>query len=220
MEFRQQRPVSEHMFRTIFNTEFNLSFKRRHTDTCKVCDECNSAVSSGVVPNAQKETFKLRKEEHLQLVQHTNQQFKNDVENAANSSDKSVVLTFDLQKTLETPSITTSVAFYKRVLWTYNLCVFDEVNKKGSFFRNFLKIHSKKTVTKRNIIQDFTSDSFLFVTSVYFTQLICICGAKMWPVEEHKKWPLVYLSIFKIIYQMRLNQSFYIPIVAVGKIET
>lgn len=38
-EFEERAIVTEHMFRYIFNTEFNIQFKRRHTDTCKTCDE-------------------------------------------------------------------------------------------------------------------------------------------------------------------------------------
>ena len=36
--------VSNHKFREIFNTEVNLAFKRRHTDTCKTCDAFNAAL--------------------------------------------------------------------------------------------------------------------------------------------------------------------------------
>lgn len=57
-----------------------------------------------------------------------------DVETAVLSDGKIGVFTFDLQKTLKTPSLTTSVAFYKRKLWTYNLCVYDEVNKTGHMY--------------------------------------------------------------------------------------
>lgn len=42
--------------------------------------------------------------------------------------------TFDLQKTLETPSLSTSVAYYRRQLWTYNLCIYDEVSEKGYMY--------------------------------------------------------------------------------------
>lgn len=131
MRFRQRNPVSLHIFRTIFNTEFNLAFKRRHTDTCRTCDEYKIQISSLMIVNQQKERIKAEKEAHLDMVRITNEAFKKDVQDASDSSLETMVLTFDLQKTLETPSITTGVAFYKRVLWTYNLCVYDEVQKTG-----------------------------------------------------------------------------------------
>lgn len=57
--------------------------------------------------------------------------FVADVENASKRDGEVVVPTFDLQKTLETPSLITSVAFYKRQLWTYNLCIYNESKRQG-----------------------------------------------------------------------------------------
>lgn len=131
MEFRQQNSVSEYVFRGIFNTEFNLSFKRRHSDTCKTCDGFQTSLSSSIVPFDVKDSFVKQRDIHMKLVESTNANFRKDVIDAIGSMAKTVVLTFDLQKTLETPSITTSIAFYRRQLWTYNFCIYDEVNKRG-----------------------------------------------------------------------------------------
>lgn len=128
-QFRDKKPVTEGVFRKIFNTEYNLSFKKRHTDTCKTCDELNVRFKSRVVID--KTQIENQKKTHLELVEKTNADFRNDVTKAAESEGETVVLTFDLQKTLETPSVSTSVAFYKRQLWTYNLCIYNEVEKKG-----------------------------------------------------------------------------------------
>lgn len=108
--------VSEYIFRQIFNTEYNLSFKRRHTDTCRKCDETNNSMKSNLVPDKRKEELKIEHDQHLDLVENTRAEFLLDVESATNSDEKIIVLTFDLGKTLETPSLTTSVAFYKRQL--------------------------------------------------------------------------------------------------------
>lgn len=37
-------------------------------------------------------------------------------------------------KRLETPCISTSIAYYKRVLYVFNLCVYDEVGRKANMF--------------------------------------------------------------------------------------
>lgn len=86
------------------------------------------------VMNMRKEKFKVDHEEHLKSVQMTRSEFLSDVENAKKSDERIVVLTFDLEKTLETPALTNSVAFYKRQLWTYNLCVYDEAKKQGNMY--------------------------------------------------------------------------------------
>ncbi|XP_055326463.1 uncharacterized protein LOC129580251 [Sitodiplosis mosellana] len=137
MEFRninEDEIPKENIFRSIFNTEYNLSFKKRHTDTCKTCDEMKTKFQSRLTSTARKNELEKEKEKHLSLVERTNASFRNDIEAAIESKGKTAVLTFDLQKTLETPSLTTSVVFYKRQLWTYNLCVYDEIEKKGYMY--------------------------------------------------------------------------------------
>lgn len=126
-EKMNQTFVSDHIFREIFNTEYNLSFKRRHTDTCKKCDEINTSLNSSLTPVKIKDQLQQDQKAHHDLVMKINSNFKSDVIEAKESDGKLLVFTFDLQKALETPLLTTSVAFYKRQLWTYNLCIVDEV---------------------------------------------------------------------------------------------
>lgn len=131
MQFQQRKYVSEHMFRQIFNTEFNLAFKRRHTDTCKLCDEYANYLNSPILTQSAKDAIISKRDAHLDLVNYTIRILKDDVEKAKNSEGETTVLTFDLQKTLPTISLATSIAYYKRQLWTFNLCVYDEVHQKG-----------------------------------------------------------------------------------------
>lgn len=126
--------VSEYIFREIFYTKYNLSFKRRHSDTCRTCDEINNGLKSTLVSEQHKKELEMNHKSHLDLVEKVRSEFVVDVENATNSDNKVIVLTFDLQKTLETPSLTTSVAFYKRQLWTYNLCIYDEGKRQAFMY--------------------------------------------------------------------------------------
>lgn len=126
--------VSEYIFRRTFNTEYNLGFKRRHTDTCRTCDEIFTILNNNLVSEECKKEFEQKDEFHKKQVEDTRSEFNIDVDNAMKSDGKIVVLTFDLQKTLETPSLTTSVAFYSRQLWTYNLCIYDEVEKRAYMY--------------------------------------------------------------------------------------
>lgn len=137
MESRNVKGVKiprENTFRSVFRTEFNLSFKKRHTDTCKTCDEINANLQNTITSTAKKSKLKKEKEEHLSLVERTDASFCDDIKAAAESNRKITILTFKLQRTLETPSLSTSQVLYKRQLWTYNLCIFDEIEKKGEYF--------------------------------------------------------------------------------------
>lgn len=58
---------------------------------------------------------------------------KEDVSCSASDPTKRV-LTFDLQKTLPTPVLKTGIAYYKRQMWTYNLCVHDETNQQSFMY--------------------------------------------------------------------------------------
>lgn len=133
-EFRRRTVLSENMFRQIFNTEFNLAFKRPKTDTCKTCDEIHAKINSGDLSFEEKQNQEKRKINHHQSVKEKKLQFEKDLNDAKQSGGKIQCYTFDLQKTLETPSLSTNVAYYKRQLWTFNLCIYDEVEEKGYMY--------------------------------------------------------------------------------------
>lgn len=133
-EFEERTVLSEGIFREIFNTKFNLAFKRPKTDTCKRCDEINVKIKSGGLSYEQLQSEEKQKLYHHENVREKKKKFEKDVEEAKKSNGKTECYTFDLQRTLETPSLSTSVAYYKRQLWTYNLCIYDEVNEKGYMY--------------------------------------------------------------------------------------
>lgn len=84
------------------------------TDTYDKCDTLQNIIDNGVesVQNA-----KVQKELHLRKAESakTAKNFKDD--------QTTVVVCFDLQKTLATPSLTCKEAYYCRQLWTYNFCI-------------------------------------------------------------------------------------------------
>lgn len=132
--FKNLNFVSYHIFRQIFKNDFNLSFKRRHTDTCRRCGEIKTGLQSKLVQENIKKKLNREMAAHKDLVMKTHARFKMDVKEAKESNDETVVLTFDVQKTLETPSLTASDAFYKRTLWTYNLCIYEEAKKRAFMY--------------------------------------------------------------------------------------
>lgn len=63
-----------------------------------------------------------------QQIQHHNdaeEAYNIKKQDIATSSDNHCVLEFDLQQCLPTPSLESSVAFYKRQLWTFNFTIHD-----------------------------------------------------------------------------------------------
>jgi len=103
-EHENTNPASARTYRDTFNTQFNLGFGSPKSDTCTTCD---SGVES---------------QEHKHRANLAFEMQKRDKEKAANDIQHKFI-TFDLQKTLPLPKLSTSVAFYLRQLWLYNLGV-------------------------------------------------------------------------------------------------
>jgi len=94
-------PVSSRSYRDIFNTQFNLGFGSPKSDTCTVCDIGVNAEHKAAA-------------EHAFVIQKQDREL-------AKTNDNTYYITFDLQKTLPLPRLTTSIAFYLRQIWLYNL---------------------------------------------------------------------------------------------------
>lgn len=118
-EFQQRPALSEFIIRRTFNYDFNLAFKRRKTDTCKRCDELK----------VRQRTHDVSKqiEKHDESVVKVKTKFSNDIALGRSSDEKIQCFTFYLQKALA--SLETNINYYKRQLWTYNLCVYDEIHQ-------------------------------------------------------------------------------------------
>lgn len=115
-------------FRSKFNCDFSLSFMRRQTIQAK--SELEIYLNSSVVFPDKKEGILKEKRAYLDLVEKTSNEFKLDVRDAAISNESTAVFTIGLQKTLDTPLLPTNIAFCKRQLWTNDLCIYNEVEKK------------------------------------------------------------------------------------------
>ena len=99
---QKQMPVqSQSLYRFIFCKNFNLGFGNPRSDTCSKCDSGNST-------DEHKRNYKLGFDEMSK-----DREF-------AKQTDGVHYITFDLEKTLPLPKITTSIAFYLRQV-SYNV---------------------------------------------------------------------------------------------------
>lgn len=121
------------MFQHIFNTKFNLGFHRLVVHSCKKCDAFKSALLSQTITYEGKNESLMKKNVHQAILKSVLKKKKSCIKKFG-TDDKTVVLTFDLQRVLECPSISTILAFYKRQLWVYNLCIYDDVNDHGYMY--------------------------------------------------------------------------------------
>lgn len=114
----------------IYSEEFHklkLSFKKPRADTCFTCDKFRMQIELSQDGNT-KSNLIAEHEQHKMLGDQGYEQ--KGLDTLLYKDDDNVqVYTFDLQQCLPTPSLTSSVVFYKRQLWTYNLTVHN--NKTG-----------------------------------------------------------------------------------------
>lgn len=118
-ETENKAPLKEKLYYKTFSTKFNLHFKTPSKDTCRLCDDLNMKIQAEDDAN-KKQGIKVQKELHLRKAELARTCLNADKEKV---SDDIYTCTFDLQKALPFPKISTSVAYYKRNLYVYNLGV-------------------------------------------------------------------------------------------------
>lgn len=118
--------------RWIYEQEFhamNLRIKPMKADTCNKCDTLQKAVLYASTEEKKKEA-KLRQELHHRKAEKARNEKEKDITEAKQDKTKGVIA-FDLQQCLPTPFLQTSIVFYKRQLWVYNLTIHDCVTGKS-----------------------------------------------------------------------------------------
>lgn len=111
---KNEPPVKESYYMFIFNTAFNLSFHKPCTDSCATCDRLENLLVHGDPHEVQ--TLTLQKELHLRKAEAARDAKNRAKEYSKNDPNHNVSFCFDLQKTLATPLLTCSKAYYARQL--------------------------------------------------------------------------------------------------------
>ncbi|GFN96029.1 7-cyano-7-deazaguanine tRNA-ribosyltransferase [Plakobranchus ocellatus] len=110
-EERGAEVVRKHMYTSIFNQEFNISFVKPKKDMCDMCEKFRL-----------KEKEKSLNEEDRQLYHAHRVAVENSrVEKKKDKETEDVIVSFDLEKVLTLPKAEMSTFFYKRKLSCYNL---------------------------------------------------------------------------------------------------
>jgi len=115
---KQAKMPKENVYRSVFVTQFNLSFFVPKKDQCMVCSKYQSGTAE------EKEAGELDFVEHLH---------QKDIAQAAKKADKQraqsdpafVSATFDMQSVLQLPSGAESLLYYKRKLVVHNLTIYE-----------------------------------------------------------------------------------------------
>ena len=122
-------PVSSSMYRTIFNTEFNLSFHKPKKDMCLLCAQFSEAERTNVLTDALRNEHK----EHVARKIEARAEQEKD-KNLAKENSAIEAMTFDLESVLPTPCNQMSQTHYKRKLAVYNLSIYSLGSKDGKCF--------------------------------------------------------------------------------------
>lgn len=114
--------VSQCKYRNIFSQEYNIGFKFPAIDTCKTCDSLQIKMEHG--SEQEKSAACISKELHLGHAESLKTKL-HDFSKLANDDPSIHVISIDLQQTLPTPKLSSSIAFYSRILWTYDVGIHD-----------------------------------------------------------------------------------------------
>lgn len=113
------RPVKEATYRRTFNNSFNLHFHKPSKDTCSKCDSWKVKLEASQ-NEQERATIKQQHELHLRKAEAARESLKRD-KLKAQQEEGFYAFTFDLEKALPFPVISTSLAYYKRNMYVYNL---------------------------------------------------------------------------------------------------
>lgn len=197
-ELHPNIPVSYDSYRSVFNTDFNISFGYPRTDTCSFCDEMNIKLESMMNDlksvKSQEERVEIeesikKKETELKLHKLKAQKFydlKRKARKAASKTKTFEAICIDYGKNLSVPNVSTNDVYYRRQLSVFcfiihilsnNTCYFfvypESDGKKGSdnvcqMLFEFLKNHLDNNVENLQIYADSCGGQNKNITMIRF----------------------------------------------------
>lgn len=119
--------VSYATYRRLFKKE-KLKFKKPSLDTCSKCDQFSIAIKHAKSCEIKNQLI-VDRDKHQKIAEEAYANKKSDKTDVTKT-----VLCMDLQKCLPTPNLNSSIAFYKRCLWTFNFTIRNCSSKKTYCF--------------------------------------------------------------------------------------
>ncbi|CAG9838036.1 unnamed protein product [Diabrotica balteata] len=121
--------VSFQSYQNIFYMHFNLKRKPPIKDTCNSCDKYSAKIKNTQDEN-EKETFHKLHDNHLEKAEDARNQMQIDFKEATTNPTLET-LSYDMEKVLGLPKLSTNIVYYKRQLESglNKLCL----NPKGQF---------------------------------------------------------------------------------------
>lgn len=139
-EKHRQSKLSIFKFAQIFKS-YNVSFYIPKKDTCNKCDEFKIKLKSHISVS-EIHSLEAARLQHHNDAEHARQQLRDAVE-LTKVSENTLCITFDLQKVLPIPYLTTNVAYYKRQLNFYNFGINDRETNKG-YMHTWTEVEGKR----------------------------------------------------------------------------
>lgn len=116
-----ETPVGRKIYENYFRSS-GLKVKSPKKDTCAQCDRLHMQITDSHCTDDRKNELIAEQKKHQEEAEEAYCVKKKDSLLSA-TAENTCVLAFDLQQCLPTPCLQSSVVFYKRQLWTYNLTV-------------------------------------------------------------------------------------------------
>uniref|UniRef100_A0A1Y1KU81 Uncharacterized protein n=1 Tax=Photinus pyralis TaxID=7054 RepID=A0A1Y1KU81_PHOPY len=124
--------VSEAMYRKIFHRDFNLHFHVPLKDTCVKCDTFKAKLNVTTDDN-ERQQLNTQHELHLRKAEKARESLKSDKAVCILNKSRTYAFTFDLEKALPFPTLTCSIAYYKRNMYVYNLGIHELTEDESGF---------------------------------------------------------------------------------------
>ena len=114
--------------------KFNIGAEPPKIDTCNTCDRVRTQLQHAKVKKDKIMIVQLQTEKKLHKTKANVAQKIMRVFVATDEDAELFAVAMDLQQTLATPRLTTSVQYYKRKMWTYNFCIHNLKEKSSTMY--------------------------------------------------------------------------------------